>query len=608
MTIFHGPGGKELFDALVLTAYLLGTGYAAILFVAYRIYRNRQQAIAQLRLAAAASDSSIQGMMTTDAAGAIVHVNPAFERLTGYSRSDALGMSPRLFAAPRHDPAFFDRVFLAIREHGFWEGELWMQRAGGGEELLHMMVSAVRDANGKVTAHTASFVVITERRLAEQRLRHLAHHDILTDLPNQAMLRDRTAAAIERARHDGSRLALLLVDLDQFKNVNDSLGHAVGDQLLRRCAQRLKESLRGADTIGRQGGDEFIVLLGDIADPEDAGRVAGNLVEMMRRPTVTATRELLVTCSIGIALYPENGADFEALMQNADTAMYAAKDAGRNCFRFHSAEMSRRANERMELEGDLRRALQEGGLSIALQPQVALRDRSLVGMEALVRWTRPGRGPVSPVQFIPVAEDCGLIVPLGEWVLREACRVRAQWLAAGLDAGPVAVNVSAMQFRDQAFIATVRRALADFALPAALLELELTESVIIAGFEQVKATLDELGKLGLQFSIDDFGTGYSSLAYLKRLPVHKLKIDRSFVMELPGDPNSCAIAEAVVGLAHGLNLRVIAEGVETAQQADYLRGSGCEEAQGYLFSKPLAVPDFAARYVSQRPAVVAADT
>ena len=287
--------------------------------------------------------------------------------------------------------------------------------------------------------------------------------------------------------------------------------------------------------------------------------------------------------------------------------MYAAKDAGRNCFRFHSVEMSRRVNERMQLEGDLRRALRDGGLSIALQPFVALRDRSLVGMEALVRWTRPERGPVSPVQFIPVAEDCGLIVPLGEWVLREACRVRARWLAAGLEAGPVAVNVSAMQFRDQGFIAAVRRALADYALPPALLELEVTESVIIAGFEQVKATLDELGKLGLRFSIDDFGTGYSSLAYLKRLPVHKLKIDRSFVMELPDDANSRAIAEAIVGLAHGLNLQVIAEGVETAQQEEYLRGRGCEEAQGYLFSKPLAVADFATRYVDQRPAVAAAD-
>jgi EAL domain-containing protein (putative c-di-GMP-specific phosphodiesterase class I) len=317
----------------------------------------------------------------------------------------------------------------------------------------------------------------------------------------------------------------------------------------------------------------------------------------MRQPFVVGARELLASCSIGIALFPDNGEDFDTLMRNADTAMYVAKEAGRDCYRFHAPEMARRANERLDLEADLRHALQSSGLMVAMQPQVALATGVLCGMEALVRWAHPQRGAISPVQFIPVAEDSGLILALGEWVLREACRQRAEWLQAGLRDVPVAVNVSAVQFRDPGFPGAVKRALADFALPPALLELEVTESVIMAGFEQVKLTLEELGRLGLHLSIDDFGTGYSSLSYLKRLPVEKLKIDRSFVIELPADGESKAIVEAVVGLARGLGMRVIAEGVETAGQADCLRQCGCDEAQGFLYSKPLSAPDFAARYV-----------
>ncbi|OFZ87827.1 MAG: hypothetical protein A2W21_14040 [Betaproteobacteria bacterium RBG_16_66_20] len=598
MTTFDGPGGKELLDALILTAYLLAAGFAMILLAAYHIHLKRRLAEAKLRLADAAFDSSAHGMMIVNAAGKIMRVNAAFSSMTRYPAHDAIGAEARFFASPRHDPTFFERLFRTIETHGHWEGELWAVRRTGEEDLYHMTVSAVRDRDGHAANYTLSFIDITERRVAEQRIRHLAHHDMVTDLPNRALLAERTESAIEHARRDGRPLALMLADLDRFKDVNDSLGHAVGDELLRRSARRLLATLRGADVIGRQGGDEFVVLLPDLADTEDAAHVATKLIEAMRRPFELGTRELLVSCSIGIALYPQNGEDFATLMRNADTAMYAAKAAGRNCCRFHSADMNRRANERLELEGDLRRALHSSGLSIMLQPQVLLASGALSGMEALARWTHPERGAVSPVQFIPVAEDCGLIVPLGEWVLREACRVRAGWLAAGLGEAPMAVNVSAVQFRDPEFINMVKRALADFALPPALLELEVTESVIMAGFEQVKGTFDELGRMGLRLSIDDFGTGYSSLSYLKRLPVDKLKIDRSFVIELPEDAESRAIAEAVVGLARGLDMQVIAEGVETRAQADFLRDSGCQGAQGYLFAKPLSAADFAARYVA----------
>ena len=598
MIVFSGPGGKELLDSLILTAYLLGAGYAVVLLAAYHIYRKRRQAESQVRLAVAAFDSSIQGMMIIDAAGSIVRVNAAFERITAYDSGYALGRHCGFFASRRHDPAFFARLLDTVAVQGYWEGEFWSARRTGEEDLLYMTLSVVRAAGGQPVNFAAAFIDITGRRSAEQKIRHLAHYDLVTDLPNRALLRERTEAALERARKDGRPIALMIADLDRFKNINDSLGHAVGDELLRHSALRLIATLRGADVVGRQGGDEFVVLLPDLVDPEDAGRVAGKLVEAMRLPFSVGARELLVSCSIGIAMYPKNGEDFEVLMRNADTAMYSAKKDGRDCYRFHSIEMSQRASARLELEGDLRRALKQTELSMVVQPQFELDGEKLAGMEALVRWRHAVRGAVSPVEFIPVAEDCGLVVPLGEWVLRESCRLRARWVAGGLANVPIAVNVSAVQFRDPGFVGMVRRALEEFSLPARLLELEITEGVIIAGFDQVKATLDELAGLGLRVSIDDFGTGYSSLSYLKRLPVHKLKIDRSFVIELPGDNNSRAIAEAVVGLARGLGLRVIAEGVETREQADYLKQSGCHEAQGYLFARPLTAADFETRFLS----------
>jgi diguanylate cyclase (GGDEF)-like protein len=579
MAVFDGPGGKELLDALLLTAYLVAAGYLALFVVLYHLHVKRREAEAGLRLVDAAFRSSVQGMAILDAAGSVVRSNGAFARM-----------------AREHVQGFFVEALPIARAKGYWEGELAAPRTSGEEDVYLATVSAVR-VQGEADSYALSLADITERRRAEQRIRHIAHHDLLTDLPNRACLAEHAAEAMARARPDGRRAGLMLVDLDRFKHINDSLGHAVGDELLRRAARRLIATLRPADVVGRQGGDEFVVLLPELADAQAAERVAAKVVAAMRQPFVVGARELLASCSIGIALFPDNGEDFDTLMRNADTAMYVAKEAGRDCYRFHAPEMARRANERLDLEADLRHALQSSGLMVAMQPQVALATGVLCGMEALVRWAHPQRGAISPVQFIPVAEDSGLILALGEWVLREACRQRAEWLQAGLRDVPVAVNVSAVQFRDPGFPAAVKRALADFALPPALLELEVTESVIMAGFEQVKLTLEELGRLGLHLSIDDFGTGYSSLSYLKRLPVEKLKIDRSFVIELPADGESKAIVEAVVGLARGLGMRVIAEGVETAGQADCLRQCGCDEAQGFLYSKPLSAPDFAARYV-----------
>ena len=598
LSVFDGPGGKELLDALVLAGWIVLFGYALIAFFAYHQARKRRSAEAQVRLAAAAFESSIQGMMMTDAKGAILQVNAAFERLTGYARAQSLGRPAAFLASARHDPGFFPRVFAAAGERGYWEGEMWQSRANGDLFPAFMTLSAVRGADGRLANYAMSFVDISERKQAEERIRHLAYHDLLTDLPNRALMGERAGDAIARARRDGRKVALLFVDLDRFKNVNDSLGHGAGDDLLRLCATRLLTALRSADLVGRQGGDEFAVLLADLVDVEAAARIAAKLVEAVRRPFLVGDRELRLTCSIGVALFPENGESFEALLQSADSAMYAAKDAGRDCFRFHSAEMTQRATWRLELENDLRRAVPAEQLWLAYHPQIDLKTGRLAGCEALVRWRHPTRGAMNPAEFIPVAEDSGIILPLGEWVLREACRARARWRDRGLATGRVAVNVSSIQFRDPAYVGTVERALAEARLPASLLELEVTESVIMAGFEDVVATLRALGALGVRLSVDDFGTGYSSLSYLKRFPVDKLKIDRSFVTELPGDADSAAIAAGIIGLAHGLGMRVIAEGVEDARQVAWLREAGCEEGQGHHFSTPLAADAFEARYIA----------
>ncbi|MGE0874702.1 MAG: putative bifunctional diguanylate cyclase/phosphodiesterase [Burkholderiales bacterium] len=428
---------------------------------------------------------------------------------------------------------------------------------------------------------------VTERLAAEARLAHLAQHDALTDLPNRLLLTDRMNVAIAQAQRSGRCLALMFMDLDRFKSVNDSLGHDIGDRLLREVAARLKSSVRAADTASRQGGDEFLVMLPDLDDADDAARVADKLVAAIAQPFRLDGTELVLTVSIGIACFPDNGRDAETLLRNADAAMYAAKDTGRNCYRFYSTDMNARAHDRLILEADLRRALERQQLFLAYQPQLDLASGAVVGLEALLRWNHPHRGVVPPGMFIPIAEDSGLIAPIGAWVLQAACRQHAAWHADGLAAGVMAVNVSAYQFRQADFVATVEAALTASGLPSHLLELEVTESVVMQGVGEVTRKLGELDALGVQISIDDFGTGYSSLAYLKQFPISRLKIDQSFTRGLPEDHESSAIAQAVISLGHSLGLNVLAEGIETEAQADFLRSMQCDAGQGYLYERPM---------------------
>jgi diguanylate cyclase (GGDEF)-like protein len=468
-----------------------------------------------------------------------------------------------------------------------------MVRRDGEHFPANVSSTVFRDHSGEVRSSMIIRDVSEEKRNVE-RLVHLAQHDALTDLPNRLLLTDRLEVALAHARRAGAPLAVLFLDLDRFKNVNDSLGHDQGDRLLVEAAARLKACVRASDTVSRQGGDEFLVVLPGIDSAQDAARVAEKLIEAIARPFLLGEAEFVLTASIGIACFPENGADAETLLRNADAAMYAAKEAGRNRYQFYSAEMNARAHDRLLLEGDLRRALANDELFVVFQPQVDLASRALSGAEALVRWRHPKLGLVPPGDFIGIAEDSGQIGAIGAWVLEIACRQHAAWLAEGLLEGVVAVNVSALQFRQPEFLDTVAKALARSGLPAERLELEVTESAVMSGVEQTLQKLQRLHDMGVKLAIDDFGTGYSSLAYLRQFPINRLKIDQSFTKGLPEDRQSVAIAQAVIALGHSLGLNVLAEGIETPEQERHLRAAGCDTGQGYLYAKPLEAVAFAA--------------
>ncbi|MDQ2697038.1 MAG: EAL domain-containing protein [Pseudomonadota bacterium] len=468
-------------------------------------------------------------------------------------------------------------------------------RRDGSDIWVNVTVSLLRDPAGEPKYSITVVEDITERRRYEEQLEHQANYDALTELPNRNLLNDRLRQAIAHAQRTDRLLALLLLDLDRFKVINDSLGHGAGDALLQEVARRLVASLRGVDTVARLGGDEFVILVADVARTEDIAHVAEKILDRLSLPLHFLGQELFVTASIGISLYPRDGEQGEALLKNADTAMYRAKHQGANGFQFYAQEMNARAVERLEMEAHLRRAVEREELLLHYQPRLELRSGRIPGAEALLRWHRPERGLVSPADFIPLAEETGLIIPIGEWVLHAACRQAKAWLAAGLAPVSVAVNLSARQFRSQNLVDLCARALRETGLEPRYLELELTESTVMQNVEEAIATLRELKALGLHLSLDDFGTGYSSLACLKRFPLDSLKIDRSFVRHIATDPDDAAIAVTVIAMAHAMKLRVVAEGVETQEQLDFLRAHGCDEVQGFYLSRPLPAGEFAQR-------------
>ncbi len=560
---------------------------------------DEKRAEEQLRLAGEVFQSSGEAIVITDSDMCIVSVNPAFTTVTGYTAEDAVGQTPYSLSPGIRSQEREREIWERVWHEGYWQGEIWDRRRNGDVYPKWLAVSVVRDANGRPVNYIEIFSDVSERKEREERVRHLAHHDFLTDLPNRVLLNDRITQAISLAERNHTQVAVMFLDLDRFKNVNDSLGHTVGDKLLQEVGLRLRGCMRASDTVSRQGGDEFVILMPDMDDAADIARAAQKVLDSVAHPYAIDGHELVSTPSIGISVYPADGRDVESLLKNADAAMYHAKESGRNNYQFFTQDMNTRALERLSLERSLRRAIERGELRLHYQPQYDVRSGRIVGVEALIRWEHPDLGLIPPGRFIPFAEDTRLILPVGEWVLREACRQNRAWQNQGLPAVRVAVNISPLQFHDAAFATTVQAALSETGLESRWLELEVTESVIMQDVERVTESLEQLKSLGLELAIDDFGTGYSSLSYLKRFPIDKLKIDQSFVRDISFDNDDAAITSAIIGLTRNLGLRTIAEGVETREQLEFLQAHGCDEAQGFWFSKPLTAEECTALLGSQ---------
>ncbi|WP_051559929.1 EAL domain-containing protein [Marinobacterium jannaschii] len=547
----------------------------------------RQRAELWQRQTAAVFESTREGVILTSTKGRIIAVNRAFCDITGYSESDVLGSEPSLLQSGHHSQAFYDDMWRAIRDSGSWQGEIWNRRKSGEIYPEWLTISAVRDEEGELLSYVGVFSDITQIKESQQEMEFLAHHDPLTALPNRLLFSDRLSHALKKAARERNMMVLLYLDLDNFKHINDSLGHEVGDQLLQEVARRLRHELRSEDTIARLGGDEFAVLLEDVPDLDEVARLADRLLGALNRSCSLGDLELFIGASIGISVYPTDAADGTVLLRNADSAMYKAKAAGRSTYQFYQEEMTTSAFEHVVIEGQLRRAIEQDELVLFYQPQFDLNSGELSGIEALVRWQHPGKGLIPPDKFIPIAEETGLIVRLGEWVLREACRQGRAWLDAGIDPGLIAVNISTVQLQRENLLLTLQSVLRETGFPASHLELEITESFVMGHEGKAIELLASIRALGITLAIDDFGTGYSSLAYLKKLPIQKLKIDQGFVRELPDDEDDSAIATAVIVMGHSLGFTVIAEGVETSQQQGFLRDLGCDQGQGYLYSRPL---------------------
>jgi len=559
---------------------------------------ERKRMEERLQQAATVFDSSAEGVTITAPDGTIVAVNRAFTEITGYHEDEVAGRNSSLLQSGRQNKAFYREMWATIARNGRWQGELWNKRKDGQVFPVWLTISAVKDAAGTLTHYVGVFSDITAIKTAYEQLNHLAHHDALTGLPNRLLLEDRLYVALQRARREQSGLAVLFVDLDRFKTINDSLGHHVGDRVLCEVSTRLSALIRESDTVARLGGDEFLILMEGIAEPAAASSVADKILENLRDIPVSLEHEFFVGVSIGISIYPQDGDDSATLIKHADVAMYRAKERGRNTHEFFTAEMSYSSLDRFRMETDLRRAIERDELRLYLQPQFSLKTGSLIGAEALVRWRHPEQGLIFPGKFIPLAEESGLIVAIGEWVQRKACQCWAEWLEAGFNPGVLSINVSGVEFRRGRIQETVRKTLDATRLPPGRLELEITESAVMSQAESSIQVLNDLRDMGISLAIDDFGTGYSSLAYLKRLPLNKLKVDQSFVSGLPGDAEDCAIARAVIALGHSLQLTIIAEGVETQEQCEFLTREGCDEMQGYLRGKPMPIDEFRQHFLN----------
>ena len=555
---------------------------------------KRKQAQAQMSKLSRALERTGDAVIITDRYGVIEYVNPAFEEMSGFTSQEALGKTPNIIKSGKHDAEYYKQLWSTLLSGEDFRDIMINRMKDGTIYYEEKTISPLQDANKEITNFVATGKNITERMQFQEKLHYLAHHDVLTNLPNRAMFVDRLTQALLHARRHGRALSVMFLDMDRFKVINDTLGHDIGDMLLQEFGKRLVECVRSSDTVARLGGDEFIILLEDMADKGDASTVADKVINVLTTPFVLNGRELFMTTSIGISVFPGDGDDVASMLKNADTAMYRAKEQGRNNYQFYSADMSNKALERLAMETQLRWALDRNEFVLYYQPKLDYRSGKIVGAEALIRWVHPEQGLVSPAEFIPMLEETGLVVPVGEWVLKTACAQHKAWKDAGLTGICMSVNLSARQLEQAGLLQSVQDVIEDFDLKPGDLELELTESIIMNNAEKTIEILNSISRLGVGFSVDDFGTGYSSLAYLKRFPIQTIKIDRAFVKDITTDPDDESIVKAIIAMSRSLKLEIIAEGVESEAQAIFLQQYGCNYMQGFLFSKPVPAAEFAA--------------
>jgi len=580
--------------ALISARLITYQGQRAVLSTFTPINKMKQME-SRLELWAKVFEASAESLIVMDANMRIITVNQAFRRHSLYDMVDLIGKRPAFLLAPDNSAEQIDNLRHTLARRGYWQGEISIQRKSLESYPAWLVMNAVRDLDGVTTHFIASSLDISERKASERQIEHMAHHDALTGLANRHVSNVRLAAAIAQARRNGEKVGVLFIDLDRFKNVNDALGHHVGDALLQSVSSRLLQLVREGDTVSRLGGDEFVVILNGLDDVEAIGRLLETrLIPAMRAPHQLAGSELYVSCSVGVAVYPDHGDDLDTLMRHADAAMYQAKSGGRDHARMFSPQMQDQQLQQLHLESDLRHAIERQQLVLHYQPRIGTRSGLPHGVEGLIRWNHPQRGLIAPDSFIPVAEESGLIVPIGAWVIREACRQHLAWRDAGLGTIAVSINLSAVQLKNGGLLATLRDVLAEFPVAPGQIEFELTESILMDDVDEMIATLLAIKALGFALSIDDFGTGYSSLNYLCRFPLDKLKIDMSFVQNIHNSPQNLAVTKAIIGLGHTLGLSVTAEGVESAADAEVLRQAGCDELQGFYFARPMPPAQLAA--------------
>jgi diguanylate cyclase (GGDEF)-like protein/PAS domain S-box-containing protein len=555
----------------------------------------------QLRLWSNVLSHSVEGIFICDPEQRILNVNSAFERLTGFRAEEVIGKTPRLLQSGRQAPAFYSGMWDTLLKNGTWSGEIWNRRKNGEVYLEWLSISVVYDDHQAIANFVGIFSDITERKTAEERVARMARFDALTDLPNRVLLADRLEQAIKSARRAGTRVGVAFIDLDRFKEVNDSLGHNAGDALLQTVAKRLTEAVRAQDTVARMGGDEFVVIFQELQDATDATTSVMALLQALRPPISLEGHEITITASVGISMFPDDAGDAQELLRNADAAMYQSKGEGRDRFHFYTGTLNQRALNMLSVENGIRRALERNEFTLHFQPQICVATGQLIGAEALIRWNHPEQGLIMPGAFIPIAEERGLIRGIDEWVIREAVRQIAAWSSAGLHSIPVAVNVSTASFHEKDFVDRISQVIADYGINPTLLELELTEGLMMKDVEAGVQVMRRLHDMGIRISIDDFGTGYSSLNYLRRFPIQKIKVDQSFVREMTQHAESCGLVRGIVVLAKSLGLRVVAEGVETADQLRLLREHECDEAQGFLFGKGVPAAAFESLARDWRP-------